>query len=455
MYTIIGAGLAGLSTADHLKKANVAFELYEAKMHGGGHIHSETVNGFTWDEGPHVSFTKYNYVKEYFADNCEQKFLEYPADPTNYYHHSWILHPAQSNMYALPEPLRQQCIDSLLHERAIQTAENYVPGNYKDWINYAFGKVFANNLAEVYTQKYWTTSAENLTTDWIGKRIYFPAIHDMVESAKGPLNKPTHYISKVRYPAKGGFYSFIKKIENDLNINYGHDLKYISFKQKSLQFANGTVIDFDKLVLTIPLPTIIAKSDAPADIKLRAKQLKCSQVLIVNAVIDHTPAVTNHWIYVYDNDMYSTRINFTDLLAPENGVSGKCGIQVEVYFSDYRPFNHDTQSITNHVLNELIQMGLVKSINHVESYHTKFINWANVIFDKDREQAQNAIFNWLTEVGMVRETEDIYPMTEWDTKEITKLGDVILAGRFAQWKYYWTDDCVLRGKYIADCAVIK
>jgi len=30
------------------------------------------------------------------------------------------------------------------------------------------------------------------------------------------------------------------------------------------------------------------------------------------------------------------------------------------------------------------------------------------------------------------------------------LGDVILAGRFGQWKYYWSDDCVLRGKQIGE-----
>jgi len=29
------------------------------------------------------------------------------------------------------------------------------------------------------------------------------------------------------------------------------------------------------------------------------------------------------------------------------------------------------------------------------------------------------------------------------------MGQLILAGRFAQWKYYWSDDCVLRGKFIA------
>jgi hypothetical protein len=55
--------------------------------------------------------------------------------------------------------------------------------------------------------------------------------------------------------------------------------------------------------------------------------------------------------------------------------------------------------------------------------------------------------------GLVREEDDLAPMTEWDAKfeNKAKLGEIILAGRFSQWKYYWTDDCVLRGLYISKC----
>jgi hypothetical protein len=43
-------------------------------------------------------------------------------------------------------------------------------------------------------------------------------------------------------------------------------------------------------------------------------------------------------------------------------------------------------------------------------------------------------------------------MTDWEKKFTANdtVGDLVLAGRFGQWKYYWTDDCVLRGKYISE-----
>ena len=448
-YTILGAGLSGISIADHLRRKNIPFTLLEGKDHGGGHIYSQKIDGFTWDEGPHVSFTKHEYVKQYFAANCADQYLEYPTKPTNYFKGNWIIHPAQANMYAVPEPLKTQCIDDVIAIRQ-EASYDYQPENYRDWINYAFGETFAENFAGVYTKKYWTTEPENLTTDWIGKRIYFPEINDMVESANGSLNKQTHYITKVRYPIEGGYYNYIKNVEQSLPVRYLKKMQYISFIEKKIFFTDGETTDYENLISTLPLPLLIINSDAPENLKHNARKLKCSQVLVINVVVNHSPLVDNHWIYVYDDDFYSTRINFTDLLAPKNGVEGKCGIQVEVYFSDYHKNTKAIAEIEQAVLNELLLMKLIKAKDYIDSYHSVWIDWANVIFDKQRIEAQNEIFKWLETVGLVREDDDLEPMTDWLNKPSKKVGTVTLAGRFAQWKYYWTDDCVMRAKYISE-----
>lgn len=448
MVVILGAGLAGISVADHLKKYDIPFEIFEAKGHGGGHIYSEVVNGFTWDEGPHVSFTKHEYVKKYFEQNCSNEYLEFPTKPTNYFKQSWIPHPAQSNLYAIPEPLRSECIQDVQEIRSKHP--EFSPQNYQEWIDYAFGKTFAKIFPNSYTVKYWTTEPENLTTDWIGKRIYFPEITDMLESANGPLEKKTHYIDKVRYPKTGGYYSYIKSIEKQLPIQYHKKLINVSFEKKLLSFEDGSEVMYDQMISTLPLPLLINNSDAPKHIKEAVNVLNCSKVLIINVVVNHPSPIDNHWIYVYDDDMYSTRINFTELLSPNNGVGGKTGIQVEVYFSNYRKRDKEINEIAEIVLDELVSMKLARSKDDIEAYHTQWLDWANVIFDTKREKAQNLVLAWLETQGLIREDDDLEPMTEWEKKENTQLGNVILAGRFAQWKYFWTDDCVMRGLYIAN-----
>ncbi|MEM7099866.1 MAG: FAD-dependent oxidoreductase [Pseudomonadota bacterium] len=443
---ILGAGLTGISTSYHLGHDQCL--LLERNSYPGGHIFTEVVDGFTWDEGPHISFTKHDYVKKLWEENVDGEFLEYPVATGNYYEGHWIPHPAQSNLFAVPEPLRQQCLDSFLATRE-KSDEDFKPENYGDWLLAAFGDKFATTFPFSYTKKYWTADAKHLDTDWVGERVYYPSVDDVVEGSKGPLPEETHYIQSIRYPKRGGYYAYADKMTHGANIRYNTEMQSISFADRQMRMEDGEVIDFEKLVITSPLPELIQRSDAPDDVKKAAEVLCCTQLLIVNVIADHDTAREENWIYVYDESKWSTRINCTEKLSPENGIPGKTGIQVEVYFSKYRPLENNLDDIASQVVDELVEMGLVKERSMVSSYHHRWVEWANVVFDKPRKAAQDAILTWLENHGLVREEDDLHPMTDWD-KQLEKVQKVpeqavFLAGRFAQWKYFWTDDCVLRG----------
>lgn len=450
MITILGGGLAGISCSYHLKHENC--EIFEQNAYLGGHIHNEVRDGFTWDEGPHVSFTKHDYVKELFGESTE--YLEYPVFPTNYYKGSWVPHPAQSNLHALPEDVKQKCLNDFLAMRQETEGVAFIPANYKEWLTFAFGKYFASIFPSVYTTKYWTTSPENLTTDWVGDRVFFPKIDDVVNGATAPLKESTHYITSIRYPKEGGYISFVKRMTSGANVRYGKKMSYISFSKKIIQFSDGTQATYSKLINTIPLPILIQQSDAPAHIKQAASELSCSSVLLVNIVAEHPTQRTENWIYVYDEDKYSSRINCTELLSPSNGVEGKTGVQVEVYFSKYRSLDKSPAEIMESVCEEIVEMGLIKSSEDISSVHSQWIEWANVIFDHSRKTALATIYSWLEQFGLRREANDLEPMTDWNIVGNNGFYDegasLFLAGRFGQWNYFWTDDCVMRGKYLGE-----
>jgi protoporphyrinogen oxidase len=448
-FTILGAGLAGISASYHLGHENCI--VFEAKEHVGGHIHSVQQNGFTWDEGPHVSFTKHQYVKELFAESVEQDFLEYPVCPTNYYKGAWIPHPAQSNLWAVPEPLRTECLEEFLATRR-ELEEGFEAANYEEWLVAAFGRTFTQNFPEAYTKKYWTVSAKELTTDWVGGRVYYPDENIVRRGFEGPQEVSTHYITSIRYPAHGGYHRYASLMEKGMNVACGKKVIAIDLEAKKISFADGATHTYQTLISTLPLPHFIQYSHAPAEIKKAAEELSCSELLIFNFEVAHPPTREEQWLYVYDEEMYSTRINFTDLLSPNNAPAGKCGIQVEVYFSKYSPLQKPVDEIKQKVTAELIQMGLIHSDEAIEAVHTQWIPFANVIFDHHYHSAINTVLDWLAVYGLHREDDDDAPLTDWESKltEEKSLGHLILAGRFGQWKYYWTDDCVLRGKYISE-----
>jgi UDP-galactopyranose mutase len=56
-YLILGSGLAGLSCSHHTGHDRCL--ILDKNTHAFGHIHFETREGFTWDQGRHVSLTKH------------------------------------------------------------------------------------------------------------------------------------------------------------------------------------------------------------------------------------------------------------------------------------------------------------------------------------------------------------------------------------------------------------
>jgi protoporphyrinogen oxidase len=450
MILILGAGLAGMSCSYHLKHDCL---VVEKNSYSGGHIYSHQINGFTWDEGPHVSFTKHQYVKDLFALSVEGEFLEYPVYPTNYYKGHWIAHPAQSNLHAVPEPVRSKCLSDFLETRG--NVENHAqPANYDEWIKLAFGNEFSNEFVKAYTKKYWTLDPEYLSTDWVGERVFFPDVETVKKGFEGPLEQSTHYITSVRYPKKGGYNSYAGLLRKDMNVQFNKCVNKINLESKTVYFTDGTEQHYTKLINTLPLPEFVKFLDIDNRVQDAAKDLVCSELLLLNFEVNHAATIDSHWLYVYDDDKYATRINFTELLSPDNGIEGKCGVQVEVYFSKYKQQDETVENISKKVAEELVEMGLIKDESFIEAVNTNYIKYANVIFDHKRQKALDTILDYLSGFGLQREHDDLAPATDWIKKESQanddQLGDIILAGRFGQWKYYWTDDCVLRGKYIAE-----
>jgi len=227
--TILGAGPSGLGTSYHIGHNDCV--VYEASDHCGGHTYSEVREGFTWDDGPHVNFGKNEYVRKLFADSVEQEVLEFAPIIRNYFRGHFIDHPAQSNLYQVPEPIRTECLHSFLATRS--NGQVAPPSNYQEWLTQAFGPVFAETFPAAYTRKYWTTEPKNLGTDWLEfpaakfprrlrakreTRVFYPSVEDVKGGYNGPLGRNTHYVDKFRYPARGGFVAFLRKLAEGANI---------------------------------------------------------------------------------------------------------------------------------------------------------------------------------------------------------------------------------------------
>lgn len=448
--TILGAGIAGLAASYHFGHERCV--LFEAQPAWGGHAGSEQTFGFTFDRGPHVSFTRHDYVRELFERSVGGELAEFDVRTRNYFRGHWIDHPAQVHLWQVPEPLRSKCYHEMLAV-ADETAPCDPPVNYGQWLQQAFGPTFAATFSGAYTRKYWTVAAEELSCDWLGGRMHRPNRAEIEAGMQPGAQQALHYITRVRYPTRGGYQSFMAGMARGARIELARDVASIDLEARRLWFVDGRRHDFDRLVSTLPLDSFLARCQRmPGDVRDAAEALECSQLLLVNVCAPHPARIEGHWFYVYDPELRSTRIHLAERLSPHNAPGGHTAVQVECYFGRRRPFPGSPESIAAEVADELATMGFVDraSLERGEVYvDWRWASHANVIFTAGRRETLDTIFSWLEQFGLAREVDDLAPARDWSTADDTTAGSLMLAGRFAQWKYFWTDDCVLRGRQLA------
>ena len=245
---ILGAGISGISAAYHLKvDKNVDSLIIERRSSYGGLLDNFVLNGFTFDTFVHFSFTKDEYVKKLFSESTE--FLLHNPQPYNYFKGLWIKHPVQNNLNALPITMRLRIIKGFFLRR-----RNKELKNYEDFLHASYGKYFSSLFPVQYTRKYWLSDPKDLGVDWVGPRMYRPALKEVLQGAFNANTKDVYYSGEMRYPIQGGFKSFLSKMVENLEINYNSNVIKIDPYNKVLTLEGGMTYQYERLISSIPLP---------------------------------------------------------------------------------------------------------------------------------------------------------------------------------------------------------
>ena len=135
---ILGSGMAGFGASYRLHSEGITPVMYDKNGHHGGHTTSFRYDsGFTFDLGPHISFTKDTRIQDLFADSVDQQFETKPLKLNNYWRGYWPLHPVQLHLHGLPEDVIVKVIADFIEER--QAPEKSIK-NYADWLLASFGR---------------------------------------------------------------------------------------------------------------------------------------------------------------------------------------------------------------------------------------------------------------------------------------------------------------------------
>ena len=178
---VLGTGMAGFGAAYRLSAEGVVPVMYDKNPYHGGHTTSfRYETGFLFDVGPHISFTKDPRIQELFAESVNQQYETVQINLNNYWRGHWPTHPVQLHLHGLPDDVVVKVIADFVEARQVADP---VEKNYADWLLASFGRTFAELFPMQYTRKYHTTAAENMSTDWLGPRIYRPSLEEVLRGA--------------------------------------------------------------------------------------------------------------------------------------------------------------------------------------------------------------------------------------------------------------------------------
>jgi len=428
---VLGSGMAGFGATHRLHAEGLSAVMYDKNPYHGGHTASfRSESGFLFDLGPHISYTKDPRIQELLADSVDQRYETLQISLNNYWRGYWPIHPVQLHLHGLPHDLVIKIITDFVEE---QHAPERPVKNYADWLLASFGRTFAEQFPMTYTRKYHLTTADNMSTDWLGPRIYRPSLEEVLRGALSPSAPNVHYITHFRYPSDGGFVRYLNKFVPMGNLNLDHELVSLDPVARQLTFSNGVVASYDSLVSSVPLPELIRMiSGAPPDVVEAARRLACSTCVLVNIGVDREDLSSSQMTYFYDEDICFTRIGFPHMLSARNAPPGTGNIQAEVYFSDkYKPLTNEPSDWIEPVIRDLQRCGVLRENDRILFRSAMKLKYANIIFDLERAAAVKTVHEYLDEIG------------------------VAYCGRYGEWGYLWTDEAFKSGEKAAEKALAR
>jgi UDP-galactopyranose mutase len=302
------------------------------------------------------------------------------------------------------------------------------PRNFEEFIYKVWGAGIAKHFAIPYNEKLWAVPLGEMETSWLGGRVPLPNLQEMIHGALSPAPKPMGPNARFGYPLRGGFQAlmdgFLPHLKGELRLNTKVTAVYPA--RHSVTLSDGSVVPYEFLISTMPLPALVRAigAEAPTEVRRAAGALRHVSVRCVNIGIGRENLTEKHWIY-YPEDTVFHRIFVQGNASPHCNPPGGFGITCEITYSDAKPLPVDGDALIQRCLDDCRKVGFFGPDDPIWAAHQVDLPVAYVVYDHDRAANVNLIREWLT------------------------AQDIVLAGRYAEWEYYNSDHAFIAGKKAA------
>lgn len=419
---ILGGGLTGLVAAERLAEAGMEVPVIEREAEAGGACRSQTTGGFTFDHTGHLLHVARPETETYLRELGVWQRLELHQRRAGVVVGDHVTpYPIQIHTYRLAPEVRRDCLLGFV--RAWADARESEPANFRDWVLERFGEGFARHFFFPYNQKLYRARPEELSLDWVGRYVPKPRLEEVVDGAFGLHHSEVGYNATFRYPRQGGIRMLPDAVaERVPGLRLESRVVAVHLGERWLETAAGDRTPFDCLVSTVSLPALVdmVLDDLPGDAVRARRALRWVRVLNLALGVDGAAPCKEHWLYIPDPELPYYRVGFPsnhgDLAPP-----GCHTVSVEVALD---PDAGDVEGATAAAQVALEAAGMLEP-ERIRVRTVSVLDPAYVVFDLARRDAVATLHRALDERG------------------------VVIAGRWAEWKYSAMEDAILDGMSVA------
>lgn len=425
MILIVGAGLAGLSTAHHLQ--GIPYRILEKELEAGGLCRSYQKDGFTFDYTGHLLHFRQPAIQALVERLLPAQLHRHTRRSYIYSHRTYTEYPFQVNTYGLPPEIVRDCLLGFIETlTASATTKQTGAVTFKEWIVGSLGAGIAKHFMVPFNEKLWQVSLDELTADWVSWLVPKPEVKDVVNGALGIKDKAFGYNPSFLYPAQGGIHTLPQAFLSSVtNLHYGAELIEVDTARRRALFRHAELgeqsEDYGSLVSTIPLPELVrCCTDLPRSVREAATELRWVSVYNVNLGVARARVSDKHWIYFPEREYPFYRAGFPMNFSPALGRPGCSSLYVEM---SHLPHVSESPSQLVHLTRQgLERAGILRSEDEIVVADVKNIHYAYVLFDRHRAGAVPVILNELKRRG-------IHSIGRYGLWEHTSMEDAIAQGR--------------------------
>lgn len=321
---IIGAGPTGLGAATRLNQlGHEDWMLVDGFDEAGGLACTDvTAEGFLYDMGGHVIFSHFDFFDQ-LIDSAVGTGPEHwnVLERVSYVRmkNRWVPYPFQNNITSLPLEDQIDCINGLIEAKVENALARDKPANFDAWICRVMGEGIANIFMRPYNFKVWAVPTTEMQCSWLGERVATANVAKVVENVLRKKEESGWGPNAIfRFPQKDGTGGIWKAVASKLpkdKQKYSVMVEEFKVDEKKLVLNDGTIIEYNKLISTIPLDITLNK----LGYKEMADRLHYSSTHVIGLGLRGiSPHDTKCWLYYPEDNCPFYRCTVFSLYAKLN-----------------------------------------------------------------------------------------------------------------------------------------